>query len=166
MTTAQLLIDKATAFFVNLQTRYGVGPIYTSKVVKKFSHKFTFSNIRIGEGGEFSVGILHEPSLTTLIFCKQVNAFKDSGEGFPVTYELYAGKLGPLSERHIYPNVMRLMHNRGKENAITALTISEIVGYLGQVAKDVTLPEYIHKEHVLEIFFDTDAKITGIKKGL
>ena len=165
MTENQLFIDKATALFFSLQNRYGFGEIYTSVKVDKFLHKFTFSNLRIGEC-EFSIGILHQNALTTMIFCRDTNAFLKPHTEHSIAYTLYAGRLGPKNQRHFYPSSMKLMHNRDKKAMIPGLMVSEILPYLGQTAKEAILLKDFHKEASLEIVFDKEARIKEVKKGL
>jgi hypothetical protein len=164
MTENQDFKDRVTAVYVSFQTRHGFGESYESKVVPQFGHRFTFKNLRIGDE-ELSVGILHQKNLTTVIFCKDTDAFRYTTES-TITYTLYGGKLAPKGQSKFYPSVMKCIHNREKEWVIRPLMISEIIPYLGQLASGVTVSKDLHKESVLQFFFNAEGQIKKIKKGV
>lgn len=158
----QLFIDKATALFWNLHQLYGFGKIYQSVIIPSFRHRFEFTNIRIKDW-EFSIGILHQRLLTTVIFCKDIDSFKTADIG-TIVYILYAGKLAPRDSRDYHPSVMKLIHD-GKNSYIEGITAQEIISYLGQMDLESQPPKDINKTSLLEILFNEEAKIKRIKKG-
>lgn len=156
-----MFIDRAIALFSNLQLKSGFGEIYESIVIKQFRHKFEFANIRIGDS-EFSIGILHQKYLTTVIYCGEPNAFKkDNGVG-SIVYTVYAGKLAPRDGRKYHPNTMKLMHNTVLVKNPPILT-QEIISALGRIELKSPLPKNLNKLPIVEILFNLEGKIVEVR---
>ncbi len=162
----QLFIDKATALFFNLHQRYGYGEMYESVHIKNFAHKFDCTNVRDTDGYEYTIGILHQRLLTTVIFCDRPNAFRDSQEAY-IVHTLYAGKLGPKGDReNYYPSKFKLIHSPQPKSMDTFLTSYEIIRNLGQISLEEPAPNNINRAPILEIVFDAHRRVCAIKEGL
>ena len=155
----QLYIDRAIALFSNLQLKSGFGQIYESVVIKQFRHKFEFSNIRIDDF-EFSIGILHQRYLTTVIYCGEPNAFREDNGIGSVIYTIYAGKLAPRDGREFHANTMKLINNSGKK--IPVLT-QEIIRSLGRIELESPLPSNLNSLPIVEVLFNLEGKIVQVK---
>ena len=166
MTENQLFLDKAIALCFFYRNRFGYGEAYESVFISQFVHKFDFMNVRDSSDHEYSIGILHQRSLVTVIFCDRPNAFKDSQDAY-ITHTLYAGKLGPRKDREsYYSNTVKLIHSPQTKTAKTFMTSLEIIQNLGQIISKDSAPININRVPILEIVFDKDGRICDIKKGL
>lgn len=158
----QLFLDKATALYHFYRDRYGFGDVYQSVKIKQFDRKFEFMNIRLNDDEYYSIGLLHQRFLTTVIFCDRPNAFKDSKDAC-IVYTVYGGKLAPKGQADHYCSTFKLIHSPQKPGSAIQLKAFDIIQNLGQFAVKAHLsPININKVGMLQIFFDKDGRICDL----
>ena len=162
----QLLIDKAVALFFGVQNQFGRGALYRSTVVPEFGHKFDFTKVRINHR-DFSVGILHEPMLVTILFCNKINAFKNKVDNGSIVYIFYAGKLGPVSTRaDWYQNKIKIVQCGAERKGIPFLNTYKIIKKFSKIDLKHPIPPNLSKMSVVEVILDKEGRVSEIKKGL